>query len=124
MNVENLRAVGSIPPDIWELLQVGGAGNPNVHVRDLGNVPKDWEDSGRVPTKGCPPSGEDSSREVYGGRWVYPLLEKAIIVVGLEEVDTCILRRQNIITQYIATRPILEIYLAEERRMGAWVEMI
>ena len=39
--------------------------------------------------------------------------------VGLEEVETCVLHRQNTIAQYIATRPILEICLTVEQRPGA-----
>ena len=41
------------------------------------------------------------------GRWFYPPVEKAMPAVGMEEVETIVLRRQNTITQYITTRPIL-----------------
>ena len=40
---------------------------------------------------------------------------------GLEEVGTYVLHRQNTITQYIATRPILELCLEAERRAGEQV---
>ena len=39
--------------------------------------------------------------------------------VGLEEVETYFILRENTVAQYITTRPILELYLAAERRTGA-----
>ena len=48
------------------------------------------------------------------GRWVYQLLGVATTEVGLEEVETYVLRLQNTVAQYIATRPILELCLAVE----------
>ena len=41
--------------------------------------------------------------------------------LGLEEVDAYFLRRQNTVAQYIATRPILELCLVLERRLGSHV---
>ena len=40
---------------------------------------------------------------------------------GMEEVYTYILHRQNTITQYNVTRPILELCLEAEQQLGAWV---
>ena len=42
----------------------------------------------------------------------------------MEEVETYVLIHQNNVTQYITTRPILELCLAMERRPGAHVMMI
>ena len=39
-------------------------------------------------------------------------------MVGLEEIGVYIARRQNTIAQYIATRPIVDLCLAAERRPG------
>ena len=41
--------------------------------------------------------------------------------VGLDEVYAYVLRLQNNIEQYIATRPILELYLATEQQLEAQV---
>ena len=41
------------------------------------------------------------------GRWVYPLLDAAMTALCLEEVETYIIRHQNIAAQYIGTHPIL-----------------
>ena len=57
------------------------------------------------------------------GRWIYPPLDKSMKSVGLDEVETYILRRQNTVAQYIATRPILELCLAVEQQTGARVLM-
>ena len=39
----------------------------------------------------------------------------------MEELEMYISRSQNMVDQYIATRPILELYLELERRPEAWV---
>ena len=51
--------------------------------------------------------------------WVYPLLEGAMEEAGLEEVDTYVSRRHNTTTQFITTRPIMDLYLAAERSPGS-----
>ena len=42
---------------------------------------------------------------------------------GMEEMGTYISRRQNIVAQYIATRPIFDMCLEAERKMGSRVSM-
>ena len=54
-------------------------------------------------------------------RWFYPPLDAATTEVGLEELDTYVLCRQNNIAHYIATFPILEICLVAERQPGVQV---
>ena len=56
------------------------------------------------------------------GRWVYPPLNVAMMAVGLEEVKTYVLRRQNTITHYIVTRLILDICLVADKWPGAQVK--
>ena len=41
----------------------------------------------------------------------------------LQEVETYASRRQNTVTQYISTRPIMDLCLAGNRRPGPRVEM-
>ena len=55
------------------------------------------------------------------GRWVYTLLEEAIENARLQEVDKNVSIHQNIVTQFISIRPIMDLCLAAERRMGARV---
>ena len=45
----DFREGGSIPPDFQEILQGGGASDPTVWRRFMGDVPSDWEDPGRFP---------------------------------------------------------------------------
>ena len=47
--------------------------------------------------------------------WVYPTIGAALSTVGLEEIGVYIACRQNTVTQYIATRPIMDLCLAVER---------
>ena len=52
---------------------------------------------------------------------MYPSLAKAMAEEGLQEVDTYISLRQNTVAQFIATRPIMELCMATERRLGSRV---
>ena len=56
-------------------------------------------------------------------RRVYPPLEEAMTAVGLGKVETCVLCFLSTDTHYIATLPILELYMAADQRPGAWVMM-
>ena len=53
--------------------------------------------------------------------WEYPPLEAVIQKAGFEEVEAYVLRRNNTVGKYTATRTIL--YLCEKtvRRTGTWV---
>ena len=64
-------------------------------------------------------------RQTRRGRdcvWVYPPQEEAIAEAGLQEVNKYVSRRHNTVTQFIATRPIMDLCLAEERCLGSRVE--
>ena len=54
-------------------------------------------------------------------KWFYPSLAGALKEVGVVRVRTSILRRQNMVAQFIATRPILELCEVAERRRGTRV---
>ena len=59
-------------------------------------------------------TGQKLRRGLYG-RWVYPSLVEAIVAAGLQEVETYVSCRQNTSIQYIATRTILDLFLAADR---------
>ena len=46
-------------------------------------------------------------RRQRDGRWFYPSLAGAMKEAGIVQIQTLILRRQNTVAQFIATRPIL-----------------
>ena len=50
--------------------------------------------------------------------WIYPLLEDMMTDLGLQEVETYVSHIQNTAAQFIATRPIMDLYLAAEQRPG------
>ena len=52
------------------------------------------------------------------GTWVYLLLAEAISEAGLQEVETCVDRHQNTVTQCISTRPIMDLCIANGRCPG------
>ena len=57
-------------------------------------------------------------------KWFYPYLAEALKEVGVVRVRTSILRRQNTVAQFIATRPILGLCEVAERRQGTRVPRI
>ena len=52
------------------------------------------------------------------GMWKDPLLEDAMTEAVLQEMETYVSLRHNTVTQFIATRAIMNLCLAEERRPG------
>ena len=56
-----------------------------------------------------------------GGSWDYPPLEEAMGEAGSEGIRKLVTRRQNMVTQYIATRPIMDICEHSTWRPGAMV---
>ena len=57
------------------------------------------------------------------GTWVYPPIGAALETVGMDDIEVYIAWLQNTITQYIATRPIMELCLAAERKPGLQLSM-
>ena len=55
------------------------------------------------------------------GRWEYPPLVAATEEAGFEEIGVYITRRQNMVAQYIAIRPILNLCKRYVQRPGTWV---
>ena len=57
------------------------------------------------------------------GKWFYPSLEGAKKEAGFQEIMTSINNRQNTVVQYIATRPLLDLYKGKKHIGGARVAM-
>ena len=55
------------------------------------------------------------------GGWVYPPLAEEMEEALLQEVETYASHHQNIVAQLITTRPIMDLCLAAEKRIGSWV---
>ena len=68
----------------------------------------------RQPTGQQPRRGND-------GKWFYPSLAGSLKEAGVVRVRTSILRRQNTVAQFIATRPIMGLCEVAERRRGTRV---
>ena len=56
-----------------------------------------------------------------GGKCTYPPLNEAMQEAGLEGIRKAVTRRQNTVTQYIATGPILDLCERAMQRMGVRV---
>ena len=57
-------------------------------------------------------------QRLRNGGWYYPPIGEALADAGLETFGVYVTHRQNTMAQYIATRPIFDIAVAEERRPG------
>ena len=55
------------------------------------------------------------------GKWLYLPLEGATKEAGIVRVRTSVLRRQNTVAQFVATRTIMVLCEGTERREGTWV---
>ena len=62
-------------------------------------------------------TGRQAQRD-KDGDWHYPSLERAMKEAGLTDIRTSILRRQNTVAQYIATRPLLDLCEGARAREG------
>ena len=60
-------------------------------------------------------------RQGRDGKWFYPSLSGALKEAGVVRDRTSVLRRQNTVVQFIATRPILGLCEVAERRQGTQV---
>ena len=65
--------------------------------------------TGRMPRRG------------RDGKWLYLLLAGATKEAGIVQARTSVLRRQNTVAQFVATKPILVLCEGTERRGGTWV---
>ena len=65
-----------------------------------------WRLTGRMPRRG------------RDGKWLYLPLAGATKEVGIVRARTSVLRRQNTVAQFVATRPILVLCEGTERRGG------
>ena len=65
--------------------------------------------TGRMPRRG------------RDGKWVYPPLAVVLKEAGVVRARTSVLRRQNTVAQFIATRPFLGLCEVAERRQGTMV---
>ena len=61
------------------------------------------------------------ARRGRDGKCLYLPLAGATKEAGIVRAKTSVLRRQNTVAQFVATRPILVLCEGTERRGGAWV---
>ena len=60
-------------------------------------------------------------RRQGNGIWTYPLLEEAMGEAGFKGISKSVTRRQNMVAQYIATRPIMDLCERSTWRTGTRV---
>ena len=60
-------------------------------------------------------------RRLGGGSWAYTSLDEAMGEAVFKGIRESVTRRQNTVTQYIATRPILDLYERSTQRPGSRV---
>ena len=79
------------------------------------------EGAGRIPPQGGPQADGEVTAERKGRRAGLPPMEDTMAEAGLQEVEMYISCLQNTVAQYIKTRPIMDLCLAEKRRPEARV---
>ena len=57
-------------------------------------------------------------RRLQNGTWYYPPIGKALEDAGLFSIAEYIARRQRTVAEYVATRPIFDLVMEEERQRG------
>ena len=95
----------------------GGTSGASIWVRDVGTDPqleKYLEGFHHRAVRQMAGMGPKRQRD---GTWVYTPIGAALEMVGVEEIGVYISRLQNMVAQYIATRPITELCLAAERNL-------
>ena len=65
-------------------------------------------------------TGRHTKRWVDGS-WGYPPVDTAMEEAWFEEMGAYVLKRQNTVAQYIATRPVLDLCKDTVQRSGLWV---
>ena len=60
-------------------------------------------------------------RRGWDGKWFYPSLREAMREAGFEEIRKVTTRRQKTVTQYIVTRPIMDLCERSTQRAGVRV---
>ena len=88
---------------------------------DVGGDSKDGAGAERIPTWGGEATHWETDVERERRVWHYPSLKGAMKEAGLTDIRTSILRRQNTVAQYIATRPLLDLCEGAIAREGAKV---
>ena len=53
-----------------------------------------------------------------GGQWTYPPLKEAMREAGFEGIRKAVTRKQNMVAQYIVTRPIMDLCERATQRAG------
>ena len=87
----------------------------------MGNFPVHWEESGRLqPQDGPHFYGEATKEEDVWDMGLPPLVE-AMVKAFIQEVETSFACQHNTSTQYVATRPIMDLCLLSEQRSGTRV---
>ena len=64
--------------------------------------------------------GRHMKSRLYG-MWYFPPLAEVMEDVGIQEVETYVASRQNIVAKFIATRPIVNLFMAAVWSLGGRV---
>ena len=89
----------------------------------MGGNSKDGAGVEWVPTWGGEAAHWETGAGEKDGDWHYPSLKGAMKEVGLTDIRTSIMKRQNTVAQYIATRTLLDLCEGARAREGAKVPL-
>ena len=97
--------------------QGGGPVGVAVRVGDVGPHSKDGAGPGYFQKRVARRiNGKQPQRRRKDGSREYPPLAEALREAGFKGIRKLVTRRQNMVMQYIATRPFLDLYERDTRR--------
>ena len=88
-----------------------GSGGATPRIRYVGDISTHQKDSGRISPRGDTPTDGAAANTSGGWELTYPPQGKNMIYVNLEEVKTYVSNLQITVTQFIAYRPIVDMFL-------------
>ena len=116
---KDLEQGRGVQEGVGDVIQRGGAIGATVRGRDVGAEPTDREGAGELHAWGRAQDHRETSAERVGWEMVLPLSGGGHERGRFTEIWKSITNRQNTVTLYISTQPILELCEQTTQRRGA-----
>ena len=109
------------PAGMQDVFQSGSSVSVDFLVGNVGADPQHRLGSGNFQHRVVLRITGRQLRQWEDGSWEYLPLMAAVKDAGFEEIGVYILKRQNMVAQYIVTQPILDLCESLVQRPGSWV---
>ena len=106
---------------LGDVLKGGGTSGSSIQVGDVGTDPAHGKGPGKFPAQGRQANYREAVEATVGWELGVTTVGFSDGESGFEEMGAYVLKRQNTVAQYIATRLFMEFCKETVRRPGAWV---